>query len=311
MDALRRNIDRITGLPMFAAALAFLWMLGMFMHAGRGSPAELAAAHYGRVMVWLYPLFIAEFLLHLLIGSKRRRQYLLFCLVPPLRLAARDCETGKSIWLPSAGWTEVDASLVKRVEKAFGGPMIAIALLMLPLLALEFIWRDAVKANAFLALLVDVGTALIWTAFAFEFIVMVSIVGRRIRYCREHWIDLVIIIAPMLAFARLLRLGRLMRLQYLLRASRLYRLRGLALRMYRAVMLLEVLARFVQGSPGRRLKRLRETLAEKKEEIEQILHEIREIEAKHGLDKVEVESSDAESKSNGQTVGEAAGTGQE
>ena len=279
MFNLREKLDRYVPLPMFLATLLFLLLLGVILHVRPASPAADAAVHYSRVLWALYGLFLAEFAVHLLIRSPRWRQYLLFCLLPPLRLAARDVATGKRIWLPATGWIEVNDQLEQRVVRTFSGPMILIALGMVPLLALEFIWGHVIKNNAMIELVVDFGTAVIWAAFTVEFVLMASIVKKRLRYCKDHWIDLAIILAPMLAFARLMRLGRLLRVQTVVRTTRVYRLRGLAMRAYRAVLLLEMIEKVHHGKPEKRLARLEERLAENREEARRIEEEIARVRA--------------------------------
>jgi voltage-gated potassium channel len=279
MLVLREKLDRYLPLPMFLATLLFLVLLGIVLHVRPDSSASEAAVHCGRLLWALYPLFVAEFAVHVITGSPRWRQHLLFCLLPPLRLAARDAATGKRVWLPASGWVEVNERLERGVARIFSGPMILIALAMVPLLALEFIWEHVIHDNAWIEMIVDFGTAVIWAAFTVEFVVMVSIVKKRLGYCKDHWIDLAIILAPMLAFARLFRLGRLLRLQTVARTTRVYRLRGLATRAYRAIFFVEIIQKVFQGKPEKRLVRLQERLAEKRGEVRQIEEEIARVRA--------------------------------
>ena len=50
-----------------------------------------------------------------------------------------------------------------------------------------------------------IGEALIWTAFALEFVIMISVVERKLKYCVQHWIDLLVIVLPLVGFLRTLR----------------------------------------------------------------------------------------------------------
>src|SRR5262249_61667669 len=81
-----------------------------------------------------------------------------------------------------------------------------------------------------LSLTLDIGTAVIWLAFALEFLVMASLAEDRINYCLCHWLDLAVVVLPLIDFLPILRLLRLRRLfegQQVSRLGRLYRLEGL------------------------------------------------------------------------------------
>ena len=61
--------------------------------------------------------------------------------------------------------------------------------------------------------------SVIWLAFAVEFVMMFSVSPKKFRYCRDHWVDLVIILAPLAGFLRLLRVARALRLSTVSRAA--------------------------------------------------------------------------------------------
>ena len=267
---------------MFAASLLFLLFTAGGLQVLRGGviwPPDTTLYWWG--MVGLYPLFVAELVAHGWAGSPRWKRGLVVLLVPPLRLVSRDHTTGTYVWMPRWGWQRVDRALRKRMEKAFSGPMILIALLVLPLLAVEYFSKQHVSNGFYLDLPIETGTSIIWLAFTIEFIVMVSIVNRPFRYCKQHWIDLAIILLPFIAFLRLFRLGALMRLQHM---TRVFRLRGLAMRMFRAVLLLDIVGRIIKISPERRLRALDEMLAEKQEEMDEIRTEMRAIQRQLAAD---------------------------
>jgi voltage-gated potassium channel len=264
---------------MFLTTLAFLVALGIILPFGLDYAATPGIAWCRWILVALYPLFLIEAGIHWATRSPRWRQHLVYCLVPPLRLAARDAVTGTRVWLPVRGWVVVDRQLELQVARTFSLPMVLLALAMVPLLAVEFFWRSWVENSPAIAAIVHYGTAVIWAAFTVEFIVMIAIVRKRLKYCREHWIDIVIILAPVLAFARLLRLSRLLRVHTLLRTMRVYRVRGLANRAYRAVVLFGILRDLLPVKPEKRLARLEEQLAEKMEEMRSIEEEIARLQA--------------------------------
>jgi hypothetical protein len=277
MTTLKEKLDRYAPIPMFLVTIAFLLVLGVLVHIAlyhKEIPPWQATliVYLSAALSVLEVFYVVEFFLHLL-ARGRWKQHLLFLFVPPLRLTARDCETGNRIWFPSTGWTAVNETLVRRVERAFTGPMLLIAVAVLPLLVIEYGWEGVVRNNPRYRFALDLGTASIWAAFTLEFIVMIAIVKKRIRYCKEHWIDIAIICIPLIAWARLLRLGRLLRLNYVVRAGRLYRLRGLLIKTYQSVLLLEFLRdRF--NNPEKRLLRLEEQLAEKEKELDELKQKI-------------------------------------
>jgi hypothetical protein len=123
-----------------------------------------------------------------------------------------------------------------------------------------------------------VGEALIWAAFALEFTVMISIVERKFRYCRQHWIDLLVIVLPLIGFLRSLRLVRLARLQQVGKFTRLYRLRGSVLRAQRGMVVASVVERKLVRNPRKQLAQLKDTLVEKERETETLRKRIRELE---------------------------------
>jgi len=279
MDALRKRIDDTLAAPMFVASLLFLLFLAGLLHLHEGSQYRVVAlvCHWGVIL--LHPLFVAELALQLVLESGRWKQNLLFCLFPPLRIGARDHVSGTKIWLPRSGWITVDHSLRERIEKAFSLPMILIALLVIPLLAIEHFFEQQISTNPTLALATHIAIGLIWFAFALEFVVMISIVAHKARYCKQHWIDIAVIVLPLVAFMRAARLGRLIRLNQLGRTVRVFRLRGLLMRVYRGVLVLDVIDRLLRIKPERRLPRLEEALAEKQLEIDELRKEIGECQA--------------------------------
>ena len=254
--------------------------------------AALDWSEYGiGMLAFLWPVFVAEFLIQFILRDRgepfwRKRSYwLLICVCPPLRMCARNPDVDGKIWLPGNGWCEVNEILRDKLERTFAIPMIAIALMILPVLGLEFGFAKQVRAHTWLRVALHVSTGLIWFAFAAEFILMLSVADKKLRYCREHWIDLAIILLPLLSFLRSLRIVRALRvakfakLQQITRMGRLYRLRGLAMRAFRAILLLELLDRVIRVDPEKRLARFRLQLEEKEKEADDLREMIMKIEA--------------------------------
>jgi voltage-gated potassium channel len=295
-DWRRRCEDRLAG-PMFGVAVVFLIILAGLLHryprlsAAENSPSlfsavdvELFVISWGVVPVWLVVVAEQVFRLLVLRGdasvSQRVGSWLVISIVPPLRMGLRGRYRPGHLWLPGLGWQPVDKELRGRLEKFFSVPMIVIALCVLPLLAIEFWWADQVRAYFGLALFLDIGISIIWLGFALEFIVMVSVAESKWRYCLLHWIDLAVVLLPLVEFlpiARLLRLGQLLRAEQLTRMSRLYRLQGLAMRAWRALLVLEVIQLLLGNTLEKRLRQLEQLLAAKEEEATQLRKEIADL----------------------------------
>lgn len=244
----------------------------------------LAGVICGWGLLLLYPLFVVEALVHWRAGGSLRRT-LWQCAFPPSRAAARDQTRDGTVWLPGIGWAAVDARLRSQVERGASVPMLIIALMVLPLLAAEHFLGSQIRSNAWLLFTVKASAGLIWMAFTFEFVLMLSLSERKWRYARTHWIDALIVTLPLVDFlpalrlGRLLRLGRITRLQQFARTLRVFRLRGTAMRLWRAVLLLEVIDRVIGGAPEKRLAKLRDQLSVKQREVADLQHEVARLEA--------------------------------
>jgi voltage-gated potassium channel len=298
-------VDRISPV-MFALSLIFLAMISTLIvlwvdvpRVARGNadsaggtssavePDDSLVSLAGMAIVssccLLWPVFWADFVITRLACRPEHRRWrdgLVACLIPPLRLGGRNPEMESRIWLPAWSWCEVDDDLRKRLRKGFGGPMIVIALMILPVLLVEFSMQSRINENLWLRGLLHVGTGVIWFAFAFEFILMYSVAEKKLAYCKDHWIDLVIILLPLVSFLRSIRAIRAMRLAKLAKAhqlsrmGRIYRLRGLAVKAFRALLLFEVVYRITGITPQKRLERLELTLAEKEDELEDLREQV-------------------------------------
>jgi voltage-gated potassium channel len=282
-------LDRLLGPTFFFLAVAFLILAAgvchRLSHTGfTGFEADVL--FWGLVLLW--PVFVLEGVLRLLAcrrpGSGFGQRLVAFaglCFFPAIRLGGRAYADSEKIWLPGLGLVTVDGRLRGRLERLISVPMIIIASLMLPLLAMEYFWLEQVRSQFALSLVLDIGTSVVWLAFALEFIVMVSVANDRTRYCLQHWLDLAVVCLPLVDFLpilRLLRLSEFLELQQLGRLSRLYRLRGLLARTWRAVLLLEMIQRLRGRYCERHLQRLKESLRACQDEMAALQEEIAEIE---------------------------------
>ncbi|MEM8910434.1 MAG: potassium channel protein [Planctomycetota bacterium] len=189
---------------------------------------------------------------------------LLFCILPSLRMCARSVEMDFQLWLPGLRWQRADKRLRRRLARMFSVPMIGIAMLILPVLLTEFLFKEQVARYLWLRLILHMSTGVIWFAFAAEFILMVSIAEKKWHYLRQNWVDLAIIALPLFSFLRSLRFIRatkLFKFGKLSQLVRAYRLRGTAIKGFRALVLLDVATRFGRNDPEAQLKRLQDQLA--------------------------------------------------
>ncbi len=238
----------------------------------------------------LWILFVLEFVFQYVVRDRGKSFWRTHvsgwtgCFCPPLRLCARNADMDGKVWLPGLGWRKVNTPLRARLERILSIPMILIALAILPVLLVEFGMRHQVAAHRWLQVALHVSLGVIWFAFAAEFLVMFSVADRKWRYCKEHWIDIAIILLPFVSFLRSLRIvratrvARLARVEQLVRMSRLYRLRGLAMRALRAMLLLKLINRLLPPNPEKQLKRLREQLREKEADIRFLKRQIADLE---------------------------------
>ncbi|QDU36281.1 hypothetical protein Mal4_05650 [Maioricimonas rarisocia] len=281
------RLDQLLAGPMFAASCLFLLLCGTYVHMVQDPQGRFAgiAALCSWGMLALYPLFVAE--AATLWWTNRRRWNILLCgLLPPLRIGCRDHSTGRQSWLPCVGWVIPDESLQERVHRSLSLPMLAVALLVLPLLIASLLLSEQMQSHPLLALVLQVAEIIVWFAFTLEFIVMISIVDKKVAYAKEHWLDIAIICLPLIAFLRAARLGRITRLKVvsstlskLPRTARIFRLRGAAMRLWRALLLMEVIDRVLRSDPEQRLERLRSQLREKEQELDRLRAKVEELEA--------------------------------
>lgn len=203
-------------------------------------------------------------------------------LIPPLRLglASPRSRTGHVVWLPGLGWRGSGRTLVRRLQRQLSLPMIVIGLMVLPALALEFIYKDELAERPAIALSLDIGLRLIWLAFAMELVIMLAASRSRFAYARNHWVDVAIVVVPLISFLRVLRvlrLGSMVRASRLATMARTYRLRGLAMRLMRAVLLLRVLERMSHRATRARIRMLEGSIEKHHRQIEEAEEEIAEL----------------------------------
>ena len=101
--------------------------------------------------------------------------------------------------------------MLDKIERATELPMMVMAFVMIPLLAAPLFWDLSSRAEA-VVLALD---AFIWALFATDLAIRVAIAPQRLKYVRQHWLDMMIVLVP---FVRPLRILRI-----ILYGSRMYR----------------------------------------------------------------------------------------
>lgn len=275
------DLDRLLAPVMFAVTLVWLALAGTGVHLIADSQSRYfyisMACLTGLAFVWA--MYIVEFWLHKLAGGQQLRQHILYCLFPPLRLGGRDHTQGNSVWIPLIGWRKVSDELAADLELRLSYSMIAIALLVVPLLAVEFIFAEQIAEDSTFGLVVIAVQTLIWFAFAAEFSLMISLVSKKLPYMKSHWLDVAIICLPMIAFLRVFRLGSAARLTKLSKTARVFRLRGLIMRAWRAILILQIVDRILHRDPVKKIELLEEQIQEKLTEIEALQTEVARLKA--------------------------------
>src|SRR5262245_44860652 len=317
-------LDAIRARVMFVLAFVHLLLVAGLLHRATSKEVtqfELIILYGGLAALW--PVFVAEVLWG--IASRDRSKparpiYLraiLVALMPPWRMALTDPRTGL-IWVPRLGWHEPGKELFKRLELAFSGPMLLFAFLILPVLGLEYINSEAVHSNPGLALAADIGIAVIWVAFATEFIFKASANPKPFSFALERWLDVAIVVLPMLEFmltkwvdaaplARLLRLGRAISPEQIARLQRLYRLQGVATKAWHALLLLEGVARLLGQTPEKRLAKLEERITEAEEELAELRKDADELRRRIAEQAAAAEAQKQPEVASGGATGESPG----
>jgi len=242
----------------------------------------------GVLLFAIWPLFIIERLVYVVLCDKKTWRttimMVIIMLVPPLRLAARRCHHKESIWLINH-WAVVTDDFYEYLEKRFLYALLILSLLMIPFWSLELFLPKFLNSNPVLFHLVNLGNAVVWASFVFEYVIMISLSKKPINYMIKHWLELAIIILPMLALMRFLVvaqtvLGKLARIQKVLNVYRTRTVLNRMVRLLQIFQLIELWHEFNQRrNPEKYLVTLEDKLCEKQEDIAQLKQRISKTQA--------------------------------
>ncbi len=260
---------------MLVAALSFLALVGVLLPHGDDAEAfrELVRQHpwhrWGLALLWWVIVVEAVWGLSQAADgwAARLRRLVLIGLMPPLRMVAATSTPDGWLWIPGVGWRRTGPETSIKMEHKLAVPMLVLTLLVVPVLVLELSLGDSLERHPRLAMALHLATSLIWIGFTAEFLWMIAATPQKLAYCQRHWIHLVIILLPLVAFLRTLRLlnfGRFFRAGKLLRA---YRLRTLTSRLWRVMLLLDLLDRIQQRHPEKYCAKLERQIEELNDQI--------------------------------------------
>ncbi len=260
---------------MLAGSLGFLCAVGLVLPHGDSGNAfrEWLMTHalFPPVIAAIWAAVLAEGLYGLFLAPdawpSRLKRLLLTALLPPMRMIVASSTPRGWLWFPGAGWKPAGEATSEQLEQKFALPMLVLALLVLPVLAVEFSIGEALDQHPRLALATHMITCVIWVGFTAEFLWMVAAAPKRLAYCRRNWVNLVIIVVPLAAFLRVLTLFRFARVIRAGRLLRAYRLRGLLSRILRLALLFNLLERLQQRDPAKYCAALEAKVADLEAEL--------------------------------------------
>jgi len=263
---------------MFIISLVFLVAIGLVLPHGDSGDAFrdwlLGQPTFCVVVAVLWAVVTLEGVLGLFFASDawpaRLKRLLLTSILPPMRMITASSTSRGWLWLPGAGWKPTGEETSEKLEQKLALPMVVLTLLVLPVLGAELTGGETLDNHPRLALATHLTTCVIWVGFTAEFLWMVAAAPNKLTYCLKHWINLVIILVPLVAFLRVLnafRFARMIRAGKLLRA---YRLRGLWSRIWRLALLFNLFDRLQQRDPGKYCALLEKKIADLEDELEEL-----------------------------------------
>ena len=292
---------------MFRVAVVTLVIIGLMGGHGISGPANnmMFGWWLGIPLLVLWLIVILEGLLGMAMAHDHHwdafKRFLLVVCCPPFRAACAPAYPGKFIWLPKHGWLAVGKLNFERVELRLAIPMLGVTLLVLPLLGMELMLGEWLAQHLWAAVIVHVLTAVVWIAFALEFIVMLALTDKKLVYCKQHWVNIAIILLPLFGFLRIFGILRFVRAGKGLKVAKLiraYRMRGVVARTMRLALVFNLIERLLERNPEKYLLALEDKVQEKKAEITALEEKMDDLRARIAENKARAEAKE-------QTVGES------
>ncbi len=274
----------------FHAALMFLWSLiflsvvavvVQWWNSSKIIESDSQFTMYLMGVIWTPFIIeaITGYLLNLSLAGNFRR-LLLVVLLPPFRVGFSTFHESRLMWLPRMGWQNKGEKLSGRLDDFAMIPMLVIALMILPLIGIDILLKDKIAELRWAGLILNGCAAFIWYAFALEFLVMVSVADDKLDYCKKHWLNLIIILLPLIAFLRSFQVVRAFRVARAGKLLRVYRMRSLVLRVSQTLLAISAIERLLNRNPEKHLLKLQKLHDEKDSEIKRLRVKIAEVRKK-------------------------------
>jgi len=293
MKKIYKKFEYFIAKLMFVITIIFLFLIALviqYLQTDKGFELLPYSEQIFTIILILWPIFFIDRVFYLIFCDKRTwKSYLtplLVTLLPALHLTTRPCGKPKYI-LWSFRWQLVTPDLYTHIEKKFLYPILLLSLIMIPFWITEILYPEKMTTDPLFHHLINRGNALIWVLFVTEFFILFSIAEKRMDYLKKHWMEILIIILPMLALTRFILISRSvfltkgaflfgMKLQRLLN---IYRSRVVLNRIIRIFIIINLVKRYYQRrNPKKYLIRLQEQLTEKEKEINDLKIQIGEME---------------------------------
>jgi hypothetical protein len=294
MKKIYKNFESLIAKLMFVITIIFLFLIALliqYLQTDKGFELLPYSEQIITILLILWPIFFIERLLYLIFCDEKKtwKSYLsplLVTLFPAIHLVTRPCGKQEYI-LWSFRWQLVTPDLYTHIEKKFLYPILIISIIMIPFWITEIFYPNKLTTHPLFHHLINRGNALIWVLFVTEFFILFSIAEKRMDYLKKHWMEILIIILPMLALTRFILISRSlfftkgaflfgMKIQRLLN---IYRSRVVLNRVIRILIIIDIVKRFYQRrNPEKYLRRLQNQLTEKEKEITELKTQISEME---------------------------------
>jgi hypothetical protein len=298
MNKILQFFEHLLNNLMFFLVIGYLFVFALWMQysiAEKFKPL-IYEPQIIQIISILWYILVLERFSYLIFCQRRTWQIYTFTLatilLPPLRLVARRCHDLNSIWLFS--WQAIDEKLYEYLEKLFLYPIFFLSLLMVPFWLMEIFFPEEINVYRILYHFVNVGNALIWELFLIEFLLMFTITEKRWEYLKNHWLELFIIILPLLAILRgvfiakqayllkripLLKYALMLQVAKLQQMMNIYRARSMLGRVVRLLIIVDIFKRFYRRHyPEKYLLILQKQLSEREQELVDLKQQIAEIE---------------------------------
>ena len=265
--------------PKFIIALIMLVIAAAIINNFSVNKGELQYSSFISSLAVIYGLlwglFVLDALMVILLAYTNKIKIAqssflrkLLCLIfPPIAIGQRHLLEPEKIWLPFYAWSKCNEGLFNHLKKQFSIPMIVIALLIIPVLLIEWQFYEEVETflNTDLSLVLGLVQGFIWLAFTFEFLLLIAIANDKFNYIKKNWIDLLIILLPFVSFVRSLRLVKVAKITQL---SRGYKLRALLMKAREGFIFASFFYRLLAVKPDYQIKKMMKKLNENQKERE-------------------------------------------